>query len=45
MQACAHKTRYCIVEFDSIDEATVALDALNGLELDDTNKMLIQYAK
>lgn len=40
-----NKPDIAFVEFDGPDEATVALNALNGLELDDTNKMFIQYAK
>lgn len=33
------------VEFENADQATVALAALNGLEVDDGARMLIQYAK
>ena len=39
------KPDIAFVEFENADQATVALAALNGLEVDDGARMLIQYAK
>jgi RNA recognition motif-containing protein len=33
------------VEFETVDQATTALNAFNGFSIDDTTQMLIQYAK
>jgi RNA recognition motif-containing protein len=37
--------KIAFVEFETIDQATAALDALNGFAIDDNTQMLIQYAK
>ncbi|KAH0788175.1 U1 small nuclear ribonucleoprotein A [Histomonas meleagridis] len=39
------KNDIAFVEFDTIDQATAALNGLNGMTIDDEHHMLIQYAK
>ena len=39
------RNEIAFVEFDTIEQATAALNGLNGMTIDDDHHMLIQYAK